>query len=257
MVISYKKADKIDFSVWERYEKSRDIGLRNEILMAYLYIVTCNVKKMQAIAENREDIDDMTSQGVLELINCIDRYDYRRGIQFDSFASIRVRGSIIDYIRKKDWVPRDVRKKAKQLNQAYQDLQNELGRDPSNGELADKLGVTLQDISKIRCEELGFNVLAFEELLLDNDLTLMDVTEDDTVKTPDSALMEDEFRKRLSEYIDELDEKERTVISLYYYEELKLKEIAFVMGLTASRVSQIHSKALSKLREKILNYQNS
>ncbi|MEA4921203.1 MAG: FliA/WhiG family RNA polymerase sigma factor [Clostridiaceae bacterium] len=256
MVAEYRReqADSISVSTWERYEKSHDLGLRNKILMAYLYIATCSVKKMYALAENRQDIEDMTSQCVLELINCIDRYDWRRGVQFDSFASIRVRGAIIDYIRKKDWVPRDIRKRTNQMNSEYQALQNELGRSPEDGELAQRLGMTVEEVEKLRREELSFNVLAFEELLLENGPSILGKVEQCREKSPECVLLKGELGQKLAEFIDELSEKERTVISLYYYEELKLKEIAFVMGVTVSRVSQIHSRALSKLKAHVEEY---
>lgn len=256
MIQNQTKIKSTDTSIWEKYEQTRDIKLRNEILKSYLYIVTCSIKKMWVALGNREDIEDMTSQGVIELINCIERYDWRRGIQFDSYASIRVRGSIIDYIRKKDWVPRDIRKKVKLLNETYQEMQSELGRPPSDGELATKLNISESDVGKIRCDELCSNVLTFEELLINNELSSMEKVSENEALYPDNALLENEFKEKLAEFIDELDEKERTVISLYYYEELKLKEIAFVLGLTASRVSQIHSKALSKLKKRIESYMN-
>lgn len=256
MIAEYRReqADSIGVSTWERYEKNHDVGLRNKILMAYLYIATCSVKKMYALASNRQDIEDMTSQCVLELINCIERYDWRRGVQFDSFASIRVRGAIIDYIRKKDWVPRDIRKRTTQMNTEYQMLQNELGRPPEDGELAQRLGVTVEEVEKLRREELSFNILAIEELLLENGPSIVGKIEQCPQKSPENVLLKGELGQKLAEFIDQLSEKERTVISLYYYEELKLKEIAFVMGVTVSRVSQIHSRALSKLRANVEGY---
>ena len=256
--MTYNKAQtkKIDTLIWEKYEQTRDINLRNEILRSYLYIVSCSIKKMWVSFGSSEDIEDMTSQGVIELINCIERYDWRKGVQFDSYASIRIRGSIIDYIRKNDWVPRDVRKKAKLLNDTYQDMQSQLGRAPSDKELESRLNISESEINKIRCDELSFNVLAFEELLYNNEITSLEIPDNEMAMYPDNVLLENEFKDKLAEYIDELDEKEKMVISLYYYEELKLKEIAFILGLTASRVSQIHSKALVKLKKRIESYIN-
>ena len=247
-------AAKITEQTWARYAKTRDIGLRNEILMAYLPIVTYTLKKSQTFIRTRDDAEDMASQGVLELINCIDRYDVERGVQFDSYASIRVRGAIIDYIRKKDWVSRDIRKKIKQVNQASDELQIELGRFPEDAELAERLGITEAELAKIRSDEVNFNVVSFEETLYNTGMTLLDVTEDADAQSPELNLMENDFRQQIARFIDKLEEKERTVISLYYYEELKLKEIAFVLNLTVSRVSQIHSKALAKLRARIAEY---
>ncbi len=245
---------KISEQTWQRYAKTRDIGLRNEILMAYLPIVTYTLKKSQTFIRNKDDAEDMASQGVLELINCIDRYDVERGVQFDSYASIRVRGALIDYIRKKDWVSRDIRKKIKQVNQTSDALQIELGRFPEDAELAERLGITEAELAKIRSDEVNYNVMSFEETLYNTGMTLLDVTEDAEAQSPEHSLMENDFRKQIARFIDELEEKERTVISLYYYEELKLKEIAFVLNLTVSRVSQIHSKALSKLRARVAEY---
>ncbi len=247
-------AAKISEQTWQRYAKTRDIGLRNEILMAYLPIVTYTLKKSQTFIRNKDDAEDMASQGVLELINCIDRYDVERGVQFDSYASIRVRGALIDYIRKKDWVSRDIRKKIKQVNQASDALQIELGRFPEDAELAERLGITEAELAKIRSDEVNYNVMSFEETLYNTGLTLLDVTEDAEAQSPEHTLMESDFRKQIARFIDELEEKERTGVSLFYYEELKLKEIAFVLNLTVSRVSQIHSKALAKLRARVAEY---
>lgn len=244
----------IDEETWERYSQTRDIGLRNEILMTYLYIVTCNIKKMRITVVDKTDIDDITSHGVLELINCIERYNHKRGIQFDSYASIRIRGSIIDYIRKKDWVPRDVRKRVKGMEDAQAFLYNQLGRNPEDKEIAAHLNISEKELDKIRNDSLSINVMAFEELLYENESKLIDNS--NGANAPDYNIMSQEFKKTLADYIDSMEEKERTVISLYYYEELKLKEIAFVMGLTESRISQIHSKAITKLKGLITGYTN-
>lgn len=239
---------------WADYVATKDIVLRNQILTAYLYIVTCNIKKMNSLVINHEDIEDLTNQGVLELINCIDRFDYTRRIQFDTFASIRVRGSIIDYIRKKDWVPRDVRKRVKDVNDASIFLQNDLGRSPLDKELAEHLHLREDELNKIRRDELSLNMIAFEDLLQEKNLFLANDKSTSTYLYPEEKILEDEFKNMLAKCIDELDNNERTVISLYYYEELKLKEIAFVMELTPSRISQIHSKALGKMKIRLNEY---
>ncbi|HBL83427.1 MAG: hypothetical protein A2Y17_04300 [Clostridiales bacterium GWF2_38_85] len=238
---------------WQEYNQTKDITLRNYILEAYLYIVSTNIKKMYTMVSNQQDIEDMTNQGVLELINCIERYDYKRGIQFDTFASIRVRGSIIDYVRKKDWIPRDTRKKVKELNESETLFMNQNGRTPTESELALQLNISEEDVDKLRQDELNSKLFAFEELIQDNNIQLIENSS--TVEQhPEDKILEDEFKEVLAQHIDQLDKNERTVISLYYYEELKLKEIAFVMGLTASRVSQIHAKALNKLKERLTAY---
>ncbi len=250
------QSKKIDEQTWQRYEKTRDVGLRNEILMAYLYIVTCSLKRSQMIAANRDDMEDLANHGILELINCIDRYDYKRGVQFDSFASIRVRGAIIDYLRKKEWLPRDIHQKIRLANKMSQQMQNELGRPPEDGELAQRLDMTETELNRLRVDEMSYHVLALEETLPHGNMSVMDAIEDTTAHTPEHRLLQKDFKNQLAAYIDTLDEKERIVISLYYYEELKLREIAFVLGLTVPRVSQIHSKALSKLKQRVTEYMN-
>lgn len=244
----------IDEQVWADYVRTRDISLRNDILEAYLYLVSTNIKRMNIIASCQQDIEDITNHGIVELIKCIERYDYTRGIQFDSYASIRVRGSIIDYIRKRDWVPHDVRKRVKDLNQCEMKFRSEFGREPSDAELSERLHVKEGDIAKIRQDELNINLLAFEELIGDNNPEDMDDELSIDSMKPEDEVLKEEFKKTLAKYIDELDKNEKTVISLYYYEELKLKEIAFVMDLTPARISQIHAKALSKLRTRLAGY---
>jgi RNA polymerase sigma factor for flagellar operon FliA len=247
-------APKISEQIWQRYANSKDMGLRNEILMAYLPIFIRSLMKSPNFFMNQNDVEDMASQGVLELINCINRYDVKRGIQFDSYASIRWRGAIIDYIRKKDWVSRDVRKKIKRINQTADELRIELGRFPEKAELADRMGITEAELDRVRSDEINYNAMPFEEALLSSDMIPMDVAEAQGTRSPEYRLLERDFRQQIARYVDELGEKERTVISLRYYEELKFKEIAFFLNLTVPRVSQIHSKALFRLRERIEEY---
>ncbi len=242
----------IDSKLWEEYQETHSPRIRNKILMAYLDIVKINARKMQAVYKNHAELEDIVNQGVIALIDCIDKYDYRRGVQFDSYASIRVRGSIIDYIRKQDWVPRSIRKKSIDIERACMDLQNELSRAPTDDELAARMGMQVEEMNHMIGEMQGFMVLSYEELLQDN----LDDSEEhkSSIKTPEQVLQTDELKRVIANSIDELSEKEKTVISLYYYEELKLKEIAFVLGLTESRISQLHSKALMKLKCRVGGY---
>ena len=240
----------VDDELWEQYTKTRDVGLRNQIVESYLYIVTTNIKRLNITSSTWEEVEDMSSQGVLALINSVDRYDYKRGVQFDSFASIRVRGAIIDYLRKRDWVPKGAKKRIRGLNETQIELQNELGRLPNDNEIADELGITTEDVENIRVEEMRMNIIEFEDFL---ESGVIDIP---SVEEPESVILKDELQKTLAQQIDSLEEKEKNVLSLHYYEGLKLKEIAFVMDLTPSRISQIHSNALLKLKSRLQNYVN-
>lgn len=248
-----QNAEKIGDEVWEEYNKLRNIEIRDRILNAYLYIVTCNIKRLQSPYIN-DEIEDLTNQGVIALLDCIEKYDYKRGVQFDSYASIRVRGSIIDYIREKDWVPVSVRRRTKAYQKVFQDYQSEHSRLPTDEEIADNMGVSRKDITKIRRELESCNIIFYEELLCEGDMGIKGCEEDEVYPSPEQKFITDEFKDALVMSIDDLDDKERTVVSLYYYNELKFKDISYVMGLSESRVSQIHTKALMKLKLKMNTY---
>lgn len=235
-----------------QYKKTHSNELRNSILMSYINIVKCNVKKMNAVYRNHAEMEDLINQGILVLMDCIEKFDPARGVKFDTFASIRVRGSIIDYIRSQDWVPRSLRKKAKDIEDTYLTLQYKNGRPATDKEVADELGIPQDEFNKVVGETNSFSVLSYEELLQENAPVFNN--ENSYLNTPDCELQEKELKKFIALAIDQLDEKERTVISLYYFEELKLKDIADVLGLTVSRVSQMHSKALNKLKSSIKVY---
>lgn len=245
----------VNEKVWAKYKSTRDVGIRNNILMSYLDIVKINAKRMSAAYRNHFDLEDIVNQGVFALMDCIDRFNPDRGVEFETFASIRVRGSIIDYLRKQDWVPRNLRKKAKDIENAYQKLQADSGEQASDSEIADELGMEIDELNKIIGESQGFSVLSYEELLQDNIPSFKE--ESAFTDNPGQQLQEEELKGFIALSVDKLYDNERKVISLYYYEGLKLKEIAAVLGLTESRISQIHSKALMKLRGAIKNYLDS
>lgn len=244
----------VDEKMWIEYAKSRDINLRNQILNAYLYIVSVNINRMNLTGPYRQDIEDITNQGILELIKCIDRYDITRGIRFDTYASIRVRGSILDYLRKKDWVPPDIRKRVRQMNDCIVRFRAEHQRDPDDGELSGMMGIDADELDDIRQNELNMSLLDFEELMFSaGKNALADMDKSDSGR-PEDKMLGDELRGVIAKSVDELDSSEKTVISLYYYEGLKFKDIAFVMDVTPSRITQIHVKALRKLKDKISRY---
>ncbi len=244
----------IDEGVWKEYARTRDINLRNRILEAYLYIVSVNIKRMNLAASYQQDIEDITNHGILELIKCIDRYDYTRGIQFDTYASIRVRGSILDYIRRRDWVPADVRKQVREMNECIARFRAEHHRQPSDDELSRAMGISTDELNEIRRSELNMNLLNFEELVYKAETLGMGALSQTDIGRPEDKTLGEELKKIIAQSVDELDQNERTVITLYYYEGLKFKDIAFVMDVTPSRITQIHTKALKKLKDKISRY---
>ncbi len=246
------KAIEISNEMWDQYRETKNPCIRNKILTNYLYIVTVNAKRMSAVYKNKADLEDVVNQGVIVLIECIERFDRQRGVQFDTYASIRVRGSIIDYIRKLDWVPRDIRKKSIHIGNVCMELQATLNRPPTDEEVAESIGMEINEFHKIISQSHSFSVLSYEELLTDSFSGIKEPVS--TIKIPEQTIQENELKNVIAASIDRLSEKERIIISLYYYEELKLKEIAAVLGITPSRVSQLHAKALMKMRNMVGDY---
>ncbi|MEA5040822.1 MAG: FliA/WhiG family RNA polymerase sigma factor [Clostridiaceae bacterium] len=238
------EAEKITEAHWAKYKEGHSRELRNQILMAYMHVVTCNVRKMFPVFKGYAETQDIINQGIIALMECIDKYDIDRGVQFDSYASMRVRGSIIDYVRKQDWVPRGTRKRFTDIGNAYQTLQEQHGRPATDEEVAEHLGMGIEELNKNLSEVYSSTVLSFEELVQES---LLEDSNSD-LGNPEGELQKTELRQMLAAAIDRLDERERMVVSLYYYDELKLKEIALVMGLTPSRVSQMHTKAILKMK---------
>lgn len=250
--MSKTSQEKITPELWRKYRETKSLALRNKILMEYLHIITINAKRMGGAYQNRGEMEDIINQGVIALAESIDRYDYTKGVQFDSFASIRVRGSIIDYLRKQDWVPRDIRKKAVDFHNAYAALQGRLERCPTDEEMAAYLGIPLVELRDIAAQSQNFSLLSYESLLQEKLAPMLEPkTEEDM---PEQSLYKEELKQMIASSIDQLGERERLIISLYYYEGLKLKEIAVILGLTPSRISQLHAKALAKMEKSLAPY---
>ncbi len=237
--------------MWLKYKSTHSLDIRNRILMHYLGIVKCIAIKMNSVYKNKADLEDIINEGVLVLMDCIEKFDPDRGVKFETFASIRIKGSIIDYIRNQDWIPRSLRKKVKDIEDAFNMIQSEKGRAATDEEVAKMLNMSTTELNRAVGEANAFFLLSYEELLLNNTSINHESLKVDSTEW---QLQDDELKKMIELSIDQLNENERTVISLYYYEELKLKDIASVLDLTQSRISQIHAKALMKMKSFLKHY---
>lgn len=201
------------------------------------------------------EIDDLISVGVLGLIDAIEKFDPNRGAKFKTYAEFRVRGAILDELRSLDWVPRSVRQRAASLDSICQKLQAKLGRPPEDEEIADEMGVSMEEFFATLNDTQCMPILSLEDLGIPKDSgdqqSLLDCLAGKSDADPHTQLRLTELKNVIAKAIDTLPEKERLMISLYYYEELTMKEIGEVLGITESRVSQIHSKAVFKLRNKL------
>lgn len=237
-------------NLFKIYKETRDIGLRNEIVLKYMNVVKYVSMSLRNIVGKYGDLDDMVNEGVLALIGAVETFDLERGVKFETYANLKVRGAIIDFVRKQDWVPRQVRRFGKELDEAYNHLYNELGRHPTNQEIADHLGVTKEKLAKGMADVAGAITLSFEELLYEDNFG---VPSGDEV---DGNMYAKEQKAIIAEAINTLKPKEKQVITLYYYEKLKFAQIATVLGVTESRVCQIHSKSMLLLKRKLEDYIN-
>lgn len=212
------------------------------------------------VLPNHLDIDDLYSYGIIGLIDAINKFDPTVGVKFETYAYYRIKGSIIDGIRKEDWVPQSVRKKNKELEKAFSELERRLGRSATDQEVADQLGITIKELHQWLFASHSVIVLSLDESLdkdEDNYSTLLSVLTDINQTCPEKEIEKNEFKEILVESIKQLPEKEALVLSLYYYEELTFKEIAKVMSISESRISQLHSKAVLRMRGKLSRKKNN
>lgn len=238
-------------NLWKSYRESQDIELRNKIVILYAGLVKSIARRAASVSGSYVDIDDLVSFGMIGLIKAVEKFDPDKGVTFETYATYRVRGEIIDYMRRNDWVPRGVRKRAQAIEKAAEEFKSETGHDPTEEDLSIKLGIKKSDIAQVMSESERINLVSFEEVLQDASIKERNFISDDT---PELSLAKSELIRVLAEAIDELPERERLVITLYYYEELTLKEISSIMGVSESRVSQLHTRAVKKLKTALSKY---
>lgn len=238
--------------LWARYLRDKSQQSRDELVLHYIYLVKCIVLRLLPTYEQHTNYDDLVSCGILGLIDAINKYDITRDVKFEYYAAMRIKGEIIDQMRKQDWAPSSLRRKIQDIGSAYLELENMLGRTPTDAEVAEHLGMEEDKLHNILEKMHAFNVISLEETLSDENFTVGHTLQDSR-DLPDEHIEKQETSRILGEMIDNLPEKERLVLTLYYYEELTLKEIANILKVSESRASQIHSKAILKLRTKMKN----
>ena len=258
MILTEKKPANIEqyhTQVWEQYHATKDINIRNKIIEEYSYLVKIIALKMRGIYQQYGDVEDIVNEGIIALMDAIEKFDISKNTKFETYASIRIKGSIIDYVRKQDWVPRKVKSDYKLIKEAEDILNNKLGRPPRDDEIAGYLKIDMNEYNKIISNASGSTMLSFEELIEEANFSEFGIRGHH--QQPENEIELKELRKILVESVSKLNEKEKLIISLYYKEELKLKEIAQILEISNSRVSQIHTAALQKLEKSVQSYLNS
>jgi RNA polymerase sigma factor for flagellar operon FliA len=244
--------------LWRRCKEDGDERARERLVVAYSPLVKYVAGRMASGLPSHVEEGDLISYGLIGLIGSIERYDLDRDIKFETYAVARIRGAIIDELRSLDWVPRSVRAKARDVEKAHSQLENKLGRAPNEEEMADKLGVSVEDFRTTLLEIANSSVLALDDLWTVSDpdggqVSLLDTIRDPNAIDPEEAIDTVELKDRLADAIESLPDRERLVIALYNYVALTLREIGDVLGVTESRVSQLHTKAVLGMRSHLQN----
>jgi RNA polymerase sigma factor for flagellar operon FliA len=240
-------------SLWLEFTRTRDKALRDRLILTYAPLVKYVAGRIGSGLPAHVDEGDLVSYGLLGLIGAIERFDPQRDIKFETYAIARIKGAIIDELRALDWVPRSVRSRAREIERAIADLEAKLGRAPTDEEIAAKVGISTSDLEDSLTEISRSSIAALDELWTvsgegGDQVSLLDTIEDIEGPDPQLELTQTETKEALGEAIARLPEREKLVVTLYYYEELTLREIGEVLGVTESRVSQLHTKAILRLK---------
>lgn len=244
-----KKTEEEQAHLWERWKRSADEEAKKQLIEMYLPLVHYVSSRLAIGLPQNVSVEDLVSYGIMGLIDAIEKFDLDRGHQFDTYASWRIRGAMIDGLRQGDWVPRSVREKAKRVEEAYHQLEQTLMRTVTDEEVSEYLQISVDEFRKMLQEIAVTTLHSLEEPIKEEETeTRLSLLIDEHAEKPEQKADEIFLKESLAKAIDRLTEKERTVISLYYYEDLSLSEVAKVMCLTPSRISQLHSKAILRMR---------
>jgi len=246
---------KSEAELWKNYRKTRNPEIRDYFVKQYAPLVKYVAGKVAIGMPNNVEFDDLVGFGVFGLFDAIEKYDPAKHVKFKTYAVTRIRGSIFDELRSIDWVPRSVRQKSREVEDTIRSLEARLGRAASDEEIADELGMDVEDFQSLVLKISGTSVLSLNDVWYsgeeDDKISIVESIESPGSLNPDTIVERDEIKRVIVDAISELPDKEKKVLILYYYEDLTLKEIGQVMELSESRVSQIHTKSVLSLRAKM------
>jgi RNA polymerase sigma factor FliA len=241
-------------ALWERYRATGDLGIREQLILHYAPLVKYVAGRVGVGMPANVEHADLVSYGIFGLMDAIEKFDIDKGFKFETYAITRIRGAILDELRSIDWVPRSVRSKARQIEQALQRLEARLQRSPSDEELAQELGVSMEELEDMLSSVSMTSIAALDDAFDVGDgdrIALKDTIEDPSIVTPEEHVDDLEMRRLLRDAITRLSEREQTVLGLYYFEGMTLAQIGDILGVTESRICQIHTKAVLRLRGKL------
>jgi RNA polymerase sigma factor for flagellar operon FliA len=245
-------------ALWTEYKEHGSMAARDKLLAEYTPLVRYTAQRMAINLPESVHLGDLVGVGVIGLIKAVESFDTTKEVKFETYATHKIRGYILDDLREQDWIPRSIRQKSKMVKNAYVELEKELGRTPYDNEVAAYLKLKPAEFEELLSEVAPVTIVSLNEVIPDHyygenaETSLIETLEDRDAENPLDRLGAEEIKKILAEALLALPENERQVVALYHYEELTLKEIGVAMNLTESRVSQIHSKAMLKLKAKLL-----
>lgn len=238
-------------ALWQEYMKSRNAQVREQLIVEYAGLVKVVAGRMGMYLGYTVEYDDLVGYGIFGLIDAIDKFELTKGVKFETYASLRIRGAILDQIRKMDWIPRTLRQKQKKLENAIKEMEDSLGRAATNEELAENMGISLEELEDLVNQTQIANLVSLDEYLEQGSEVKAELGNSPRFEQPEQVVERQELKKILAEAISSLTENEQRVIAFYYFEELTLKEISRILDVSESRVSQLHTKALRKLKDRI------
>lgn len=242
--------------IWEKYTKNPTQEMREQIIIEYAPLVKIVAGRLSMYLGGNVEYEDLVSYGVFGLIDAIDKFDTNKDVKFETYASLRIRGSILDQIRKMDWIPRTVRQRQRKIDEAIKSLEARTGKTPTDEMLAEELGVSGEELLSWQSQLKVINVVSLNEFVESGNEPVMDAKGNFRFAQPEEVIAETELKRMLKDAMQLLTEKEQKVILLYYYEDLTLKEISRVLEVSESRISQLHTKALQKMKKKMGPYMN-
>ncbi len=240
--------------LWEKYAREKTPEQREQLILEYAPLVKLVAGRLSMYLGYNVEYDDLVSYGIFGLIDAIDKFDCLKDVKFETYASLRIRGSILDQIRKMDWIPRTVRQRQRELDRAMHEVEIETGHPASDEELAVKLGISSDELNEWQAQLKVTNVVSLNEFMEAGSEVPNEKNLASHFEGPEEVIDKKELSEKLAECLDMLTEKEKQVILFYYYEELTLKEISYVLEVSESRVSQLHTRALQKMRDKLGKY---
>ena len=238
-------------NLWIEYSRTQSVEIRDKIILEYAPLVKIVAGKLSMYLGYNVEYDDLVGYGIFGLIDAIDKFDVDKGNKFETYASLRIRGAILDQIRKMDWITRSLRQKQRKIDTAVGELEKDLGRIPTDAEVARKLEISEEEYLNWQGQAKVASMVSLDEFVEAAGERNVEPVKASKMEQPEKVMEKKELKKMLMESLEALTEKERKVIVLYYYEELTLKEISRILKVSESRVSQLHTKALQKMKNKL------